>query len=59
MKGLERFEPTNYENPLIWFPLVIVLIVQVKGKNKNKTESLKNYRLLLSWIKASVFILRN
>ena len=32
MKGAEHFEPTNYEEPWITFPLDIVLIVKVKGK---------------------------
>ena len=34
MKSTERFEPTNYEEPWIRFPLEIVLIVRRKGKGK-------------------------
>ena len=34
MKGAEHYEPTNYEEPWIRFPLDIVLIVKVKGKGK-------------------------
>jgi hypothetical protein len=34
MRVPEGFEPTNYKNSWIFFPLELLLIVQCKGKSK-------------------------
>jgi hypothetical protein len=34
MRVPEGFEPTNYKNSWIFFPLGLLLIVQCKGKSK-------------------------